>query len=67
LALVRVSGKGSPLYLNALRSAKGVIPDTSGFFFGDSDGTELEDDLQFITDARAEIAKGNAVVYDSWW
>jgi hypothetical protein len=55
--------------LDDLESAiKGkTLPDTSGFFFGDSDGTEIEDDLKFIADARAEIAKGNAVVYDSWW
>jgi hypothetical protein len=52
--------------LEAAIKAK-TLPDTSGFFFGDSDGTELDDDLQFIADARAEIAKGNAVVYDSWW
>jgi hypothetical protein len=44
-----------------------TLPDTSGFFFGDSDGTEIEDDLKFVAEARAEIAKGNAVVYDSWW
>jgi hypothetical protein len=44
-----------------------TLPDTSGFFFGDSDGTEAEDDLKFVAEARAEIAKGNAIVYDSWW
>ena len=43
------------------------LPETSGFFFGQSDGTEIEDDLKFIVNARAEIAQGNAVVYDSWW
>lgn len=45
----------------------GTLPDTAGFFFGDSDGTETEDDLAFIAKARAAIDEGLTVYYDSWW
>ena len=45
----------------------GNLPDTSGFFFGVSDGSESEDDLAFIAKARAAIAEGKTVFYDSWW
>lgn len=43
------------------------LPQTSGFFFGASDGSEIEDDLQFVTEARAAIAAGDTVFYSSWW
>ena len=43
------------------------MPDTIGFFFGNSDGTETEDDLAFIADARVAIAAGLSVTYSSWW
>ena len=43
------------------------LPDTSGFFFGDSDGSEIEDDLIFIAKARKAISDGYTVFYDSWW
>lgn len=45
----------------------GGLPETSGFFFGESDGSEKEGDLTFIANARAAIAEGKAVYYDSWW
>lgn len=45
----------------------GNLPPTSGFFFGQSDGTEVADDLAFIEKARAEIADGMTVFYTSWW
>lgn len=45
----------------------GNLPSTDGFFFGSSDGTELQGDLDFIARARAAIADGRAVIYDSWW
>jgi len=45
----------------------GELPDTSGFFFGDSDGSEKNDDLAFVAKAREAIASGKAVFYDSWW
>jgi hypothetical protein len=44
-----------------------LLPDTSGCFFGESDGTELEGDLQFVATARAAIADGLTVFYSSWW
>lgn len=43
------------------------LPDTAGFFFGDSDGTEMEDDLAFIAKARVALSEGLTVYYDSWW
>jgi hypothetical protein len=43
------------------------LPPTEGFFFGVSDGTELEDDLNFIAKARAAIADNLSVFYTSWW
>ncbi len=43
------------------------LPDTRGFFFGESDGSECEDDLAFIAKAREAIAQGLTVFYDSWW
>lgn len=43
------------------------LPDTHGFFFGDSDGTEMDDDMAFIAKAREALAAGLTVYYDSWW
>lgn len=43
------------------------LPDTSGFFFGDSDGSEIKDDLAFITNARKAITEGYNVFYNAWW
>lgn len=45
----------------------GKLPETCGFFFGESDGCEREDDLEFIAKARAAFAKGLSVYYYSWW
>ena len=45
----------------------GTLPETCGFFFGVSDGSEREDDLRFIAKARAALAEGLAVYYYSWW
>jgi hypothetical protein len=44
-----------------------TLPSTEGFFFGVSDGTELENDLDFIAKARAAIAGNLSVFYTSWW
>ena len=44
-----------------------TLPDTSGFFFGATDGNEADDDLAFVAEARAAIASGLTVYYDSWW
>lgn len=43
------------------------LPDTEGFFFGVSDGSERPDDEHFIHKARDAIAKGKRVYYSSWW
>ena len=45
----------------------GALPDTSGFFFGQSDGTETNEDLAFVAAAREALALGYTVYYDSWW
>jgi hypothetical protein len=45
----------------------GNLPDTSGFFFGQSDPDSDLDDLDFVNKAREEIKKGNTVYYTSWW
>lgn len=48
---------------------QGDLPDTSGFFFGNSvrDDDELKNDLEFVRKARTEIANGKTVYYTSWW
>lgn len=45
----------------------GVLPQTSGFFFGQTDGSEKDDDLLFITNARKAIKEGKTVYYSSSW
>jgi hypothetical protein len=45
----------------------GNLPNTSGFFFGNSDGEETADDLLFVSKAREAIANGKTVYYTSWW
>ena len=44
-----------------------LLPETSGFFFGETDGSEIEDDLVFIAKAHDAIRDGMAVYYDCWW
>jgi hypothetical protein len=46
---------------------EGNLPDTSGFFFGNSSGDEDNDDLEFVAKAREAIADGKTVYYTSWW
>lgn len=46
---------------------RNFLPPTIGFFFGQSDGSEAEDDLDFIAKARAALQKGLRVFYSSWW
>lgn len=59
----------TPADLDDLEAAirAGALPSTTGFFFGESDGSERADDLAFIAKARAAIAEGLVVYYDSWW
>jgi len=57
--------------LTALRDAiEGrALPDTAGFFFGQSFNNDQEraEDLQFIEKAIMAIGEGHAVYYTSWW
>ena len=45
------------------------LPDTDGFFFGQSYNNEQErqDDLDFVKKAHRAIEEGYTVYYDSWW
>ena len=44
-----------------------ALPETTGFFFGASDGSEINDDLAFIAKARQAMADSKTVFYSSWW
>lgn len=43
------------------------LPETSGFFFGESRPESKYRDLEFIALARETLAKGYALYYTSWW
>jgi hypothetical protein len=43
------------------------LPQTNGFFFGETRPEEVELDRAFITKAREALGAGYAVFYDSWW
>jgi len=43
------------------------LPHTEGFFFGETDGSELEGDLDFIRKAREALEQGETLYYSSWW
>ena len=43
------------------------LPETTGFFFGETTGEELEDDLEFISKARVALANGRQIAYYAWW
>ena len=43
------------------------LPLTAGFFFGESQPEDKQDDLDFIAKARAALASGRKVFYTSWW
>lgn len=55
--------------LDALEKAvnEGTLPHTEGFFFGQSYGDEVEQDLLFVRRARAALKAGHVVYYTSWW
>jgi len=44
-----------------------ILPPTTGFFFGRSDGSEIDDDLAFVAKARKALQDGYSVFYSSWW
>ncbi|TDR28933.1 phosphoglycerate kinase [Hydromonas duriensis] len=43
------------------------LPETEGFFFGESDGSEREDDLKFVNQALSLIEQGHRIYYYAWW
>lgn len=43
------------------------LPETHGFFFGESTTGTQKGDLEFITVARQSINEGSDVYYTSWW
>lgn len=46
------------------------LPETTGFFFGSStaeDNPHLEEDLDFVSQARQHLDSGLEVKYFSWW
>ena len=43
------------------------LPETEGFFFGNTDGSESDDDLEFVASARAAITAGKTVFYIASW
>ena len=45
------------------------LPQTSGFFFGRSQGSleEINNDLSFVKEAKTAISEGYIVYYNSWW
>ena len=45
----------------------GMLPQTAGFFFGESDGTEKAGDLAFIEKARTALNSNLVVFYRAWW
>lgn len=60
------------LDMNDLENLKETIendelPQTGGFFFGATDGSEKKDDLKFVDEAIQSINEGYRVYYTSWW
>jgi len=48
---------------------EGNLPNTKGFFFGDNppDSKSIENDIDFIYQAKRAIGDGLYVFYTSWW
>jgi hypothetical protein len=44
-----------------------ALPETSGFFFGQSGPERKDDDLEFIRKAREALNDGLAIFYVAWW
>lgn len=47
--------------------ASRTLPKTTGFFFGESNGEERDDDLLFIGNALKILEEGKHIYYSSWW
>jgi hypothetical protein len=43
------------------------LPETTGFFFGEGKQDRIEDDLEFIVEAKRALNEGLTIYYDSWW
>lgn len=43
------------------------LPSTDGFFFGMSDPSRIEHDMEFVKKAREALDRGEFVYYSSWW
>ena len=43
------------------------LPHTTGFFFGESQPEDREDDLRFIKKAHKAIDEGYTIYYYCWW
>ncbi len=43
------------------------LPNTSGFFFGQSSNDEKKEDLDFCKEAISAINEGYTIWYTSWW
>ena len=43
------------------------LPETQGFFFGESYPSEKERDLEFCIEALQKIQQGFQLYYSSWW
>ena len=59
----------TPYDLTTLENAvlQNTLPETAGFFFGTSDGSEQSDDIEFIAKARKALRGGLKVFYRAWW
>ena len=53
--------------IDALEKDLDLLPETCGFFFGESTPEDKLDDLRFIQTAREAIRDGYTVYYTSWW
>jgi hypothetical protein len=43
------------------------LPETSGFFFGESLDEDRKRDLKFLTESKRYLDEGYTIWYDSWW
>jgi len=43
------------------------LPNTEGFFFGESTDEDYKQDLEFLDLAQKSLTEGYTVWYDSWW
>ena len=53
--------------LDTLEKELETLPETFGFFFGESTPEDKLDDIRFIQTAREAIRDGYTVYYTSWW